>query len=313
MFIKLYNIFKNLNTPIGNEKDLYKAEVIEDTSHRVAVNQKNQLTLLLKTIDTISIEPRSFTNLEIRHSVECFIEKEPNSKEKEIFSIIVFKSTDVNLIKRFLELITLMLDNFSNEISTADIEKFVEELIEIFKPEENISKTTLTGVIGELITIYIADDKDKIINAWHTQNSENFDFYKENVALEIKSTLKNSRIHAFKINQLNNPKIKILIGSFLIKEKINGVNFDKICDLIKSSIVDKEIEKKFITNLYKIIKTSYVNNFEIDLNYSINNFFIYDAEKIPKIKDAPAGVTNVVFNSDLSSVEKTNISIDELF
>ena len=50
--------------------------------------------------------------------------------------------------------------------------------------------------------------------------------------------------------------------------------------------------KKFITNLYKIIKTSYVNNFKIDLNYSINNF-IYDP-KIPKIKDAPAGVTNVV-------------------
>ena len=58
-----------------------------------------------------------------------------------------------------------MLDNFRNEISSADIEKFVEELIEIFKPEENISKTTLTGLIGELITIYIADDKDKIINA----------------------------------------------------------------------------------------------------------------------------------------------------
>ena len=43
-----------------------------------------------------------------------------------------------------------------------DIEKFVGD-IEIFKPE-SIGKTTLTGLIGELITIYIADDKDKIIN-----------------------------------------------------------------------------------------------------------------------------------------------------
>ena len=146
MFIKLYNIFKNLNTPISNEKDLYKAEVIEDTSLELQLIKK-PINIIIKTIDTISIEPRSFTNLEIRHSVECFIEKEPNSKEKEIFSIIVFKSTDVNLIKRFLELITLMLDNFRNEISTSDIEKF-EELIEIFKPEENISKTTLTGLIG---------------------------------------------------------------------------------------------------------------------------------------------------------------------
>lgn len=313
MHISLYNIYKNLNPPTGNEKDLYKAEIIENSHHRIAVNHKNQLTLLLKTSDTLSIEPRSFTNLEIRHSVECFIEKDTDNKEKETFSIIVFKSTDVNLIKRFLELITLMLDDFKKEISTDDIEKFIEELIEIFKPDEKISKTTLIGLIGELITIYIADNKDKLINAWHTQNSENFDFYKENVALEIKSTLKNSRIHAFKINQLYNPKIKILVGSVLIKEKINGVNFDKICDHIKSSIVDKEIEKKFITNLYKILKTSYVNDFEIDLDYSINNFLIYDAEKIPKIKDAPAGVTNVVFNSDLSSVEKTNISIDDLF
>lgn len=313
LFIKIYNIFKSLKTPIGNEKDLYKAEVIEDSSHRIAINQENQLTLLLKTIDTLSIEPRSFTNLEIRHSVECSIEKETNSKEKETFTIIVFKNKDDDLIKRFLELITLMLDNFKNEISTDDIEKFVEELIEIFKPEEKISKTTLIGLIGELIIIYISDNKDELINAWHTRNSENFDFYKENVALEIKSTLKNTRIHTFKINQLYNPKITIFIGSILIKEKINGINIDEICSYIKSSIKDKDIEKKFITKLYKVIKTSSVNDFEIDLNYSKNNFLIYDAEYIPKITDAPLGVTEVKFNSDLTFINPSKESLNNLF
>lgn len=313
LFIKIYNIFKSLKTPIGKEKDLYKAEVIEDSSHRIAINQKNQLTLLIKTIDTLLIEPRSFTNLEIRHSVECSIEKDTNSKEKETFTIIVFKNKDNDLIKRFLELITLMLNNFKNEISTDDIEKFVEELIEIFKPEEKISKTTLIGLIGELIIIYISDNKDELINAWHTRNSENFDFYKENVALEIKSTLKNTRIHTFKINQLYNPKITIFIGSILIKEKINGINIDEICGYIKSSIKDKDIEKKFITKLYKVIKTSSVNDFEIDLNYSKNNFLIYDAEYIPKITDAPLGVTEVKFNSDLTSINPSKESLNNLF
>ena len=165
----------------------------------------------------------------------------------------------------------------------------------------------------KLLVIYLADDKDELISAWHTRNSENFDFYKGNTAFEIKSTLKNSRIHTFKINQLTNPKIKIYVGSILVKEKVNGTTFDEICSDIKSSITDKDNEKKFIKNLYKIIKTNNVNDFEIDLSYSINNFLIYDAENIPKITDAPLGVTEVKFDSDLTFINPSKKTLNHLF
>lgn len=312
---KLYDIFKDLIPPSGKLKNHFKAEIIEDSLHRIAVNSQSQLALLLKTTDKLEENPRSFVNFEIRHSVECLIEKDANApaEERGTFSIIIFKNTSSELIKRFLEIISLMLNDFKSEISINDIEKFVEELIEIFKPEEGFSRKTLIGLIGELITIYVADDKNKLISAWHTKNSENFDFYLNGKALEIKTTEKNIRKHRFKINQLSNSNFKIFIGSILIKEKINGSNIEVIYDSIRKSISNIEIEKKFMTNIYKIIKTNNVSEFEIDLDYCINSFSIYDANKIPKIVNPPTGVTEVKFNSDLSSIEKTEIYLDDLF
>ena len=171
----------------------------------------------------------------------------------------------------------------------------------------------MIGLIGELITIYIADDKDKIIDAWHTKNSENFDFYSSGTALEIKTTNKNTRNHRFKINQLTSSNIKIFVGSVLVKEKIEGSSLEMIYNSIRNEISSRENEKKLMTNIFKIITTNAVNEFKIDLDYSINSYAIYDANIVSKIIDAPLGVTEVKFNSDLSSIEKSNISINNIF
>ncbi|MDA9678943.1 PD-(D/E)XK motif protein [bacterium] len=313
--MKLYDIFKNLNPLTNKVKDCYSARVIEGTLHRIGVNDQNHLTLLIKTTDAAQLEPRSFTNLDIRHSVECLIEKDTGFKEEErgIFSIIIFKNTDNELVQRFLELISLILDDLKSDITTNDIERFLKEIIEIFKPQERISNTTLIGLIGELITIYMADDKDKIIDAWHTKNSENFDFYSSGTALEIKTTNKNTRNHRFKINQLTSSNIKIFVGSVLIKEKIEGSNLEMIYETIRKGISNRENEKKLMTNIFKIITTNSVNEFKIDLDYSLNSYAIYDSNIVPKITDAPLGVTEVKFNSDLSSIEKSKITVNNIF
>ena len=86
-----------------------------------------------------------------------------------------------------------------------------------------------------------------------------------------------------------------------------------IYNSIRNEISSRENEKKLMTNIFKIITTNSVNEFKIDLDYSINSYAIYDANIVPKIIDAPLGVTEVKFNSDLSSIEKSKITVNNIF
>ena len=149
----------------------------------------------------------------------------------------------------------------------------------------------LTGLVGELMTIATSKNPRRMIEAWHRETTEAFDFSEASVRIEVKSTIGRNRRHTFSMNQLPRSTEAAFVISVLISRASGGQSLAELVDEVRANLSedDSELDERFVRQVNETLRRPYqlVNDYCIDRQTTASSIRLYTFESVPKVHPDP--------------------------
>jgi hypothetical protein len=316
---------KKLTKP--ESKGVFSIERFKDSNLLLAKDNDERIGFIVENTLCINTPP-FLKNFEINFHEKLF-NKKSKSYHKNCFLVLANKKVNPEFLIRIL--VGLMERSLTDKITSKDLIGIIKKVSETFDfISNNIQE--IIGAWGELYFInYLIKlvEKDKlaqsiIIKSWESvlgRKKIDFSFKSAKIAIEIKTTSKETRLHH--ISGLD--QVKIPIGfheAFVVSIKINEDNIKgKTCfDLyqsIKNTLKSKELQMEFeervlVRGLFACKNRDFRFLFKDNLSDSFYTF-----KNIPKPK-LQNGILAVSWNVDFDMIRpikksKACIILSELY
>ena len=259
--MSLFNKIKKLKKPVNVGSNIFNSiRINKNSEHLIGIDNKGLVVVLINSIKPKGVG-QNLTNIIIEHDINCTVKLDEKKIIKK-FTLIKCLSNQESIKELFLMTLENILQTIPNELSEKRIDELTVKLIKLFEKLSNPKNIDLTGLWGELFIINFLRSTEILIQAWHSENNDLFDFFLNNIALEIKTTTKNDRKHTFKFEQLNSTNTnKIIIGSIMLKKSRTGVSLLDLKNKILKKINNLELSQK-IKEIYSI-QTLILNSLNI--------------------------------------------------
>ena len=287
-------------------------------THFLGINNDNHIALLLKTENTSNISFVNFKgkNLRILFERESSVNYD-GVNEKDRFTVLHLISDKRSTQDYFVEICKLLLQNLGEHPKLKLVQKELENVKDIFlNLHKNRIKEEL-GLWGELLLIYIQNNKEKAITSWHMNAKDRIDFNSGSVKVEVKTTLSNDRKHVFKLNQLRNHyKENVIICSIMTVEIENGLSIRGLVQKIGDD-VDPNIKLKLEEKISSVLGNEILSlNFRcFDEVAARDSLRLYNSFEVPAIeKDCLSeDISKITFTSNLTNTKALSLEKEKLF
>jgi hypothetical protein len=218
----------------------------------------------------------------------------------ERVAILETKGLGADLQNVFIEVMALVLTSI-HESTENDMGKLLSNMVELFQLMSSPSKKSAVGLWGELFVISQSRNPEKVVLNWHSTNMDRYDFSREDVRVEIKTSL-SVRSHYFSLEQLaHREQLRVYVGSVLTESLEGGTSCVDLIDSISPRLTSDESR----LHLTRTALTALGRNWDIESEVCFNaqlasqSLRWYPADVIPQITQVPEGVSEVKFRSDL--------------
>jgi len=307
------NIINALRKDSQIGRDFSAKNIVNYKSFMIGIDSEDQISFFIKPKNFLSIkEPHSSKTkfLNINFNVECEIYLE-TTKSVDKYILLSLKSNNhlvedlfINICK---DIIQILGDN-------PDYEKAIElvnSLRDMFSKLISTGYKKEIGLWGELLVICISKNKDLLIDSWHINNSDTFDFNDGETKFEIKTTSKGERIHRISLNQiLKSIESKSLICSIMTNEIELGKSVHDLIDEINQSI-NSNYRMKLLERVMDAAGDNIINfKTKFDFTTASSSYKFYKSTSIPSINQeliAPE-ISSIKFDVNLEGITEENIS-----
>ena len=291
-------LFKKIISKAGHGTDncIYTEPYPKYSSHRVGSDKTNRPTILIHSNNPANKQyPNSKRdNLEIMFNKSCKVSS-GSTTENCNFTLMTLLTDDDEIISYFFEIADVLVSKLGNDPSLATVYEEVSKVLTIFEKTKKISRDGVQGLFCELTIINLSTDKDIMVEAWHNETTDRFDFNDSNVKIEVKSTKKEKRVHFFKASQLNSDN-PLYIASFMVLA---------LKDEIEKKLNKIENKTKLNEIVLKTLGVNYLssNEYVFDYNSIIQTLRFYDLKNISVIEESniPSSYSNLSFDVDFSN------------
>ena len=146
-----------------------------------------------------------------------------------------------------------------------------------------LSDSTITGLIGELLIISISNNASLAVQFWHSNIDDKFDFSGSNFRLEVKSTSTVMRNHNFTSSQIpGNVPEKTFIATIKVVRVEVGTTLSEILASLKLKLNKSELEK--VTEIVQRtigVPVDLVTEYQIDLDASLSDIKLLKSSDVP--------------------------------
>lgn len=203
----------------------------------------------------------------------------------------------------FLELATVLIEE-SNGSEETIMETF-NTLRTFFNDKKEFSDNELIGLYGELYTIYRFHESLQIEKYWQSRDRMKFDFsISEKLKLEIKATVKNTRTHHFRHEQLMTEVYDIYVLSYLLRYDDEGLSLFDLIMICKEFLSGDARKLLRINYILKNVGEERLKYMRFNSDYTDVNRHFYHAVDIPKFNQiTPQGVVNAEYDCVLDNVK----------
>lgn len=288
----IYSVLESIDTPVTG----FKFKKVNDAFWGKNLNGNVVFGLSSKDNSKTIIE--STKHLSLLLNIECEID-DNNEVSRERLNLLILKSE--SLLDLFINLTTVFIINKTNY----SFLNFFLQLKELFSIEGKVQNSELQGLFGELFVIHYFKQvlNLDISNFYQSTNKMKFDFsISETKKIEIKTTLKQERVHHFKNEQLNNLRYDIKIISLMMQKDDKGLSLLSLIERCKNIFSNN---LSMLLNIEKIVKACDISDLETIIfneNHLKDNLKIYDSTEVPKIKEkTEEGIFNIEFDSNLTN------------
>ena len=301
---------------LSTHKSFFRGRLVKGFKKNVIVckDKNNHPFILVKNKQqTESTKRYRLQNLKIEHQKFCKIYDGTNSISG-VFSIITLTSDEQELKNLFFDILYPIIQKIKVPSEPAELDKKLDQLIELFKYLNKRPLKTASGLWSELYLIYKSQDPRKCLKYWHQNPNNLYDFSLNNNHVEIKSTLSDSRKHFFSIYQAypqGNPIV--LIASVLLSRLENGLSLFNLKEKIKIKLDnDQDSISKLERIFYETLGDSWkeASKESFDENFAGQNIAFFDLQEIPKLdvnQKEIRGLSEITFRSNLSSINQIKV------
>ena len=202
----------------------------------------------------------------------------------------------------FLELAVVLTQG--SEGSEESIMETFNTLRAFFNDKKELTDNELIGLYAELYTIYSFHESLGIEKYWQSRDRMKFDFsISEKVKLEVKATVKNTRTHHFRHEQLMTEVYDIFVMSYLLRYDDEGFSLFDLLMICKKLLARDARKLLRINYVLKNVGEDRLKHMRFNRAYTDANRHIYRAKDIPKFnQNTPCGVANAEYDCILDNV-----------
>jgi len=306
----LFELFRSLPVPEGTEeKARVFSSIATDKAHgfRVAKSSEGYAFLILPCPNESRVAPGvRLEKLVVERRVVCRISDSDGTVSTGEFSLIGCTAVDAELQSFFLRIISPFVDtvDFSNAGSA---NRAIDLLVALFRAIERPARKTIQGLWAELFLISEASNSADLIDAWHSEPTDLFDFSSGVERVEVKSS-SDRRAHHFRLEQLAQPEgTRLVVASFIVRSAGAGTSIGDLVERLSHRPgMDGTRLEKVAKNTAETLGADWRSGVSqrFDEEWARDNLLFFDARAIPKVPGPiPPEVENVRFVVDCSSLQ----------
>ena len=287
-----------------------------ESPHRIGLANDGTVALLLhsrRAEGHLAGPPLHLRNLVVRYQTLCLVSDPEGNVSKSRFSIVRCLSEEPAIIRLFLRIFEERLTDLGDKPNLTRIQELVGGLVTLFSALGRDGTKGLRGLWAELFIILESDTVDSLVDRWHVDSRDRFDFFNHPYALQIKATAGPERTHHFILQQLRpDDHLQNFLASIIVPTSQDGSSPLELMEQIEEGLSTQAHRDK-LRSLARTIGGSALLDADVrfDAAQARSSLRIFDCATIPAPDpDVPARVSDVRFIVDLGGLEPTHSLID---
>ena len=304
--------------PASSQGRVYEAaRIARNSRYRVGRDSQGNPAILIETTDTAGAAALSDfegQHLRVGHGVSCSISEAGVEVGREQFSVVTCVDSDDLLKDRFFDATETLLRSLGETPAIEELRRMVAGLIELFRLASQPPRGTIQGLWAELWVIAQAREPEVLLDAWHAEPSDAYDFNSGPERLEIKSTSQRARKHNFSHRQLQPPTgTRVAIASVFVESSGGGPTIPTLIEHIRRRVANPRALRRLDYVVASTLGADWRVGVEaaFDFELASESLHFYAVEAVPSLpSDTPAGVSDIRYISDLSGAQA--LSVEEM-
>ena len=286
------------------------ARIARHSRYRVGRDRQSNPVILIETTGEagaaalLDFEGR---HLRIGHGVKCSISEADVEVGRAQFSVVTCLDSDDLIKDRFFDMVETLLRSLGETPAIEALRTVVGGLIELFRLATQPPRGTIQGLWAELWIIAQARAPESLLDAWHAEPTDVYDFNSGPQRLEIKSTRYRTRKHTFAHRQLTPPAgTRVAIVSVFVESAGAGPTIATLIERIRRRVTNPRALRKLDYIVASTLGTDWRVSIDatFDSELASESLRFYEAEAVPSLpSDIPPKVSDIRYVSDLSETQ----------
>lgn len=261
--------------------------------------------VLLTPADKSPEPPTQLWRLSLDPSITLSVRFADGSEERGEFGLIRLRLGEAEYLEPFLHVVANLIRIIGPDPSPGEVSIAMRRLVKLFDASPN-PRGSVLGLWGELLVLCSTSDLTAIIDAWHADVDDRFDFAANGSRLEVKATTKMERQHIFSLEQLCPvPGASVSIASIMTTETNAGTSVNDL--IIRAErLLDNDPMRQM--RIHEVVAQTlgaewarHVDH-RFDEEQGRETLVLLPAAGIPRVGDVPVQVTGVRFTADCGHV-----------
>lgn len=304
----LKRLLADLGVPVSSGSRVYEAvPIARESRYRVGRDSGGNPVVLVATTDfeeAVALPDFEGRHLRINHWVHCSISVDDVKVEHNHFSVITCLEADELLKDRYFDAIETVLRSLGETPTVEEFRQVMAGLIELFRLATQPPRGTVQGLWAELWLIAHSSGPQALLDAWHAEPTDAYDFNSGAERLEVKSAGDRARRHNFSHRQLDPPGgTRAVICSVFVERAGRGLTISALIRRIRRRVNGHQAMRRLDHIVAGTLGDEWRNSVEMafDAELAAESLRFYPVSAVPSLSGAiPIGVSDIRYRSDLS-------------
>jgi hypothetical protein len=303
------SIFDDLRLANNSQCGIYAVSEMPSVKyHKIGISELEHPMFFIRSSEKNNLKfiDCNLEYISVQYDKQCQLNHGSNTIN-DYYTIISLKTNSFGLQKYFIDIIVMLINELPEIPTITELRAEIDKIINLFTKFTVPPKKSIQGLWAELLIISQSNDVDYMLRSWHSNAHDRFDFNDSKDKIEVKSTSRETRVHAFSNNQLNpNKNANLIIASIFVIE--SGIGYG-ILDL-KYEIENKLLDKSLCFRLNEVIADTLGSEIEkclnllFDIQLAIDSLRFFNGGDIPSINamHIHKSISHVKFDCDLDDI-----------
>jgi hypothetical protein len=315
----LEHLFRELEehpVPPGAGRRFRAVPVAEESPHRLAIDDQGAATFLISCVPADSGRrppPLELEHLLIQHHVQCRLLAADGTISDARYTIIRLDPAETRLRSHFLRFGGTLLSSIGTAPPLPQVQDAISAFLELFRALRTPARKAVQGFWAELFLVANAAEPRRLVEAWHADVSDRYDFNEGEQRIEVKSVQGRVRRHRFALEQLQPPAgTELVIASVLTETAGHGMSIRMLLDALSARLPENpEAQLRVQRVAADALGASLTEALDVgfDIQLARESLQFYSHEQIPSFDIVPAGISKVRFTVDLTSAPALSVTV----